>query len=188
MPSKSPKLPDPANLTPGPIIRDASARDLNTLREIYAYHVRHGNGSFEEEPPDAGEFLRRYEAVCAENLPYLVAEIDGIVRGYAYAAPYRGRPAYRHTVENLVYVDPETEGRGLGTALLDRLIESCTEAGIRQMVAVIGDTANAASIKLHERAGFHHVGTLQSVGFKHGQWLDTVTMQRSLGEGDKTSP
>jgi L-amino acid N-acyltransferase YncA len=187
-PSKSPKFPDPANLKPGPIIRDASARDLATLREIYAYQVRHGNGSFEEKPPDAVEFLRRYEAVRAKTLSYLVAEIEGIVGGYAYVAPFRGRAAYRHTVENSVYVDPETEGRGLGTALLDRLIEFCTGAGIRQMVAVIGDTANTASIKLHERAGFRHAGTLQSMGFKHVQWVNTVTMQRSLGEGDKIAP
>ena len=105
-----------------------------------------------------------------------------------YAAPYHRRPAYRYTVENSVYVDWETIGRGLGTALLDRLIQACTKAGLRQMVAIIGETANPASIKLHERAGFHHVGTLRSVGFKHGQWLDTVVMQCTLGDGKETPP
>ena len=134
------------------------------------------------------EFQRRYESVRDHGLPYLVAELEGAVRGYAYAAPYHRRPAYRHAVENSVYVDQNAVGRGLGTALLDGLIQACTKAGLRQMVAIIGETANKASIRLHERAGFHHVGTLRSVGFKHGQWLDTVLMQRTLGEGDETPP
>ena len=134
------------------------------------------------------EFQRRYESVRDHGLPYLVAELEGAVRGYAYAAPYHRRPAYRHAVENSVYVDQNAVVRGLGTALLDGLIQACTKAGLRQMVAIIGETANKASIRLHERAGFHHVGTLRSVGFKHGQWLDTVLMQRTLGEGDETPP
>ena len=151
-------------------------------------HVLHGNASFEEEPPGREEFQRRHETVRAYDLPYLVAELEGAVRGYAYAAPYHRRPAYHHTVEISVYVDREAVGRGLGTALLDRLIQACTKAGLRQMVAVIGETANPASIRLHERAGFHHVGNLRSVGFKHGQWLDTVVMQRTLGDGNETPP
>lgn len=148
----------------------------------------HGLASFEETPPGRDEIRRRFEAVRDRGLPYLVAETDGAVRGYAYASPYRGRPAYRHAVENSVYVDPDAARQGLGTALLDRLITACTALGYRQMVAIIGDTDNAASIKLHERAGFRHIGTLQSVGFKHGHWLDTVFMQRALGEGDTTLP
>ena len=163
-------------------------RDLAVRRDIYAYHVLHGNASFEEEPPGMEEFQRRYESMRDHGLPYLVAELEGAVRGYAYAAPYHRRPAYLHAVENSVYVDKTAVGRGLGTALLDALIQACTKAGLRQMVAIIGETANKASIRLHERAGFHHVGTLRSVGFKHGQWLDTVLMQRALGEGDKTLP
>ena len=134
------------------------------------------------------EFQRRYESVRDHGLPYLVAGLEGAVRSYADAAPYHRRPAYRHDVENSVYVDQTAVGRGLGTVLLDGLIQACTKAGLRQMVAIIGETANKASIRLHERAGFHHVGTLRSVGFKHGQWLDTVLMQRALGEGDKTLP
>ena len=150
--------------------------------------MRHGVASFEEEPPDVDEIRRRYEAVRARELPYLVAEVDGTVRGYAYVTPYHGRPAYRHAVENSVYVDVDAARQGLGAALLGRLIEDCTAAGFRQMVAIIGVTGNVASIKLHERAGFRHVGTLRSVGFKHGRWVDTLFMQRPLGEGEETPP
>ena len=124
----------------------------------------------------------------AHELPYLVAELEGVVRGHAYASLHHCRLAYRHTVEISVYVDQNAVARGLGTAVLDTIIQACTKAGFRQMVAIIGETANKASIRLHECAGFHHVGTLRSVGFKHGQWLDTVLMKRALGEGDKTLP
>ncbi len=137
---------------------------------------------------DVHEIRRRFRAVRAKGLPYFVAEIEGAVCGYAYAAPYHHRPAYRHAVENSLYVDRSAGRRGLGGALLDSLIDSCAQKGLRQMVAVIGDSANAASIKLHERAGFRFVGALESIGFKHGRWLDGVIMQRPLGEGDETPP
>ena len=172
----------------GPLVRDAREDDLPVIQKIYAHHVLHGLASFEEKPPDVHEIRRRFRAVRAKGLPYLVAEIEGAVRGYAYAAPYHHRPAFRHAVENSVYIEQGAVRRGLGGALLDSLIDSCAEKGLRQMVAVIGDSANAASIKLHERAGFRLVGALESIGFKHGRWLDCVIMQRPLGEGDETSP
>ena len=171
-----------------PHIRGATEDDLPAIRKIYAHHVLNGAATFEEEPPDIEEMRRRFRAVKAKGLPWLAAEIEGVVRGYAYAAPYHHRPAYRHAVENSVYVDRNALRRGIGAALLDRLIDRCAQRGLRQMVAVIGDSANAASIKLHERAGFRLAGTLESVGFKHGRWLDCVIMQRALGEGDETSP
>ncbi len=172
----------------GPLVRDAREDDLAAIREIYAHHVLHGPATFEEEPPDVEEMRRRFRAVKEKGLPWLAAEVDGAVCGYAYAAPYHRRPAYRHAVENSVYVDRNALRQGLGAALLDELIRLCEEKGLRQMVAVIGDSANAASIRLHERAGFRLVGALQSVGFKHGRWLDCVIMQRALGEGDETLP
>ena len=172
----------------GPLVRDAAEADLPAIREIYAHHVLHGTTTFEVEPPDANEMRRRFRAVKEKGLPWLAAEVDGAVCGYAYAAPYHQRPAYRHAVENSVYVDSNALRQGLGAALLDELIDSCARQGLRQMVAVIGDSANAASIKLHERAGFRLAGKLQSVGFKHGRWLDCVLMQRALGEGEESSP
>lgn len=172
----------------GPLVRDAAEADLPGIQKIYAHHVLRGQATFEEEPPDANEMRRRFRAVKEKGLPWLAAEVDGAVRGYAYAAPYHHRPAYRFAVENSVYVDRNVLRQGLGAALLDRLIDACARKGLRQMVAVIGDSANAASIRLHERAGFRLVGTLQSVGFKHGKWLDCVIMQRALGEGDESLP
>lgn len=172
----------------GPLVRDAREDDLPAIQEIYAHHVRHGVATFEEKPPDLEEMRRRLRAVKEKGLPWLAAEVDGAVCGYAYAAPYHHRPAYRFAVENSVYVDHRVMRRGLGAALLDRLIDSCARKGFRRMVAVIGDSANAASIRLHERAGFRLVGVLPSVGFKHGRWLDCVIMQRALGEGDGTLP
>jgi L-amino acid N-acyltransferase YncA len=140
-------------------------------------------------PPDLDEIARRWSAVCERGLPYLVASTaDGVVAGYAYAAPYRPRPAYGRTVENSVYLAPEAAGRGIGRRLLDHLLDRCASAGIRQVVAVIGDSGNRPSIALHAGAGFLMIGTLRSVGFKHGRWLDTVIMQRTLGEGDATPP
>lgn len=177
-----------ADIRTEPLVRDAAEADLPAIREIYAHHVLRGLASFEEEPPDLEEMRRRFRAVKEKGLPWLAAEVEGAVRGYAYAAPYHHRPAYRHAVENSVYVDHRVMRRGLGAALLDRLIDSCTQKGLRRMVAVIGDSANAASIKLHERAGFRLVGVLPSIGFKHGRWLDSVIMQRALGEGDESLP
>ena len=172
----------------GPLVRDAAEADLPAIREIYAHHVLRGTATFEVEPPDLEEIRRRFRAVKEKGLPWLAAEVDGAVCGYAYAAPYHQRPAYRHAVENSVYVDSNALRQGLGAALLDELIDACARKGLRQMVAVIGDSANAASIKLHERAGFRLAGKLQSVGFKHGRWLDCVIMQRALGQGEESLP
>ena len=166
------------------IIRAAENRDVPAIAAIYAEAVLHGTASFELDPPDGAEMARRREALVTDDHPYLAAEIDGIVAGYAYAGPYRPRLAYRSTVESSVYVAPTFHGRGIGGGLLRALVTAASVRGFRQMVAVIGDSANQASIRLHERCGFEPVGTLRSVGWKHGRWLDTVLMQRSLGPGD----
>jgi L-amino acid N-acyltransferase YncA len=164
-------------------IRDAADADLPAITRIYAHHVRFGLGSFEEEPPPLEEMARRYREVLARNLPYLVAATpSGGVLGYAYAGPYRARPAYRFSVEDSVYVAADAGRQGIGRRLVAALIERCARAGFRQMVAVIGDSGNAASIALHEQLGFRLAGTLEAIGFKHGRWVDTVLMQRALGE------
>jgi L-amino acid N-acyltransferase YncA len=169
-------------------IRPAAVSDLPVIAEIYAQAVREGTATFELTPPDLPEMTRRFRALVDGGFPYLVAVLDGRVAGYAYASTYRPRPAYRFTVENSVYLEPATHRRGIGKQLLQRLIEDCTARGFRQMIAVIGDSAQAASIALHAAAGFRHIGVLQSVGFKHGRWLDTVLMQRALGSGDALPP
>ncbi len=171
-----------------PLVRPSAAGDLPAITGIYAHHVRHGLASFEETPPDVAEMTRRRAAVLAAGYPYLVAELDGRVAGYAHAAPYRARPAYRHSVENTVYVAPDGIGRGVGRALLAALIEACSAQGYCQMVAVVGDTGNDASIGLHEALGFERVGRLRSIGFKFGRWVDSVILQRALGDGDETPP
>ncbi len=163
-----------------PSIRSVAAADLPAVQAIYAREVLTRTATFELEPPGVEEMGQRVEAVRSGGLPWLVAEIEGAVAGYAYAGPYRTRPAYRLTVENSVYVDDAFLRRGVGRALLDELIRLCTGLGRREMVAVIGDSANAASIGLHAAAGFRHVGTLSGVGHKLGRWLDTVIMQRPL--------
>jgi phosphinothricin acetyltransferase len=169
-------------------IRPAAPADLARLHEIYAGHVLTGAASFEEEPPTGAEFERRWRSIAELGLPYLVAcEDDGLL-GYAYAAPYRPRSAYRFTVEDSIYLAPPAIGRGVGARLLGAVIDGATRAGKRQMLAVIGDSANTASIALHRRLGFTPVGTFQSVGFKFGRWVDSVLMQRALGEGDTTAP
>jgi len=177
----------PAENTPVRV-RDSAEDDLPAIAAIYRHHVMTGFGSFEETAPDLEEIARRRQGIVAVGLPYLVAEIDGAVRGFAYAAPYRTRSAYRHTVEDSIYVDPEAGDRGIGRALLGQVIDICTDAGYRQMVAVIGDSANQASIRLHRGLGFADVGTLPAVGFKHGRWVDTVLMQRALGDGGGMQP
>ena len=169
-------------------IRSAETADLPRITEIYAGEVLRGRASFEEVPPDVAEMTRRWRDLRGAGFPYLVAERGGQVLGYAYAGPYRARTAYRYTVENSVYVAAEVRGQGVAGGLLEALIAACEAGRWRQMVAVIGDSANAASIALHARAGFVHVGTLKSVGRKHGVWLDTVLMQRALGPGDGTDP
>jgi phosphinothricin acetyltransferase len=169
-------------------IRDAAEADMAAVQRIYAHHVRHGLASFEEEAPDVDEIVARRAAVLGRGLPYLVATIGGAVVGYSYAAPYRARSAYRFALENSVYVADGRAGRGIGRALLAALIARCEAGPWRQMVAVIGDSGNRASIALHESLGFRRVGVLQGVGFKHGRWVDSVLMQRALGAGDETLP
>lgn len=178
----------PSASRPALLVRDSADADLPALHAIYSHHVRHGTASFETEPPALDEIRARRDAVRERGLPYLVAEADGEVLGYAYASAYRPRPAYRHTLENSVYVRAGETGRGVGNLLLAELIRRCERGGWRQMVAVIGDSGNAASIALHARHGFRMTGTLQSVGYKFGRWLDTVIMQRELGDGDRTPP
>jgi len=169
-------------------VRPAEERDVGPITAIYAHHVLTGLASFEVVPPDAAEMARRRANVLASELPYFVAEDAGGILGYAYATPYRTRVGYRYTVEDSVYVDRGAVGRGVGRRLLQRLIEACTARGCRQMIAVIGDTGNAASIGLHEACGFARVGMLPSTGFKFGRWVDSVLMQRALGEGDRSLP
>ncbi|MEJ1157680.1 GNAT family N-acetyltransferase [Prosthecomicrobium sp. N25] len=170
------------------LIRDCREADVPAIRGIYAEAVLTGLASFEVEPPDEAEMLRRRAAVLAGGFPYFVAELDGRVAGYAYAGPYRPRPAYRFSVENSIYVDQGAQRHGIGRRLLAHLIAACTERGFRQMIAVIGDSGNDASIRLHAAAGFATIGTLPSIGFKHGRWVDSVLMQRALGDGDRTLP
>jgi phosphinothricin acetyltransferase len=173
---------------PSIAIRPARASDIPGITEIYRHAVSHGTASFEIEPPTESEMMRRFEGVLAANRPYLVADLGGTLAGYAYAGAYHLRPAYRWTVEDSIYVAPTAQRTGVGRALLFRLIVECDLLGYRQMVAVIGDSANTASIELHRQAGFRLVGTLESVGFKFGRWLDSVLMQRPLGEGARTAP
>ncbi|HWW43930.1 MAG TPA: GNAT family N-acetyltransferase [Acidimicrobiia bacterium] len=175
--------------TPACEPRDARETDIAAVQAIYAHHVLHGLGSFEHEPPPAEEMADRRRVIVDRGLPYLVAVgSDSGVLGFAYAAPYRARPAYRSTVEESVYVAPAALRRGVGRALLDEVVRRCVAAGARQMVAVIGDSGNRGSVALHAAAGFREVGVLRAVGWKHGRWVDTVIMQRELGEGDGAAP
>lgn len=169
-------------------IRDARLTDAAAVQAIYAHHVRSGLGSFEEAPPDAALMGQRIESVLDAGYPFRVAVVGGMVKGYAYASAYRTRPAYRNTVEDSVYVAADAIGLGIGRRLLADLVERCTERGFRQMIAVIGDSGNAASISLHARLGFRPVGTIRSCGFKLGRWVDSVIMQRALGPGDAAPP
>jgi phosphinothricin acetyltransferase len=169
-------------------IRAAEAADLAAITAIYEQAVLTGTATFELIPPDLAEMTRRFDALTTGGFPYLVAICDGRMAGYAYAGPYRPRPAYRFTVENSVYLDPATHRRGIGTQLLRELVAQCEARGYRQIIAVIGDSANAGSIGVHARLGFQMIGTLPNVGFKFGRWLDTVLMQRAVGEGGTTVP
>lgn len=171
-----------------PLIRDSTESDIDAITAIYSEHVLHGLATFEISPPDAAEMAVRRAGVLARGLPYLVAELDGAVAGYAYAAPFRARPAYRYTLENSIYLRPDKLRRGVGRALLLALTDACASAGYRQMIAVIGDSANAASIGLHAACGFRHSGVLAGTGFKFGRWVDTVMMQKELGQGDRMFP
>lgn len=169
-------------------IRDAGAADIAAIAAIYAVEVTDFVNTYEYEVPDEAEMQRRMQDILARGFPYLVAEVDGQVAGYAYANTYRSRIAYQWTVENSVYVDARFQGLGVGSALLQALIDACTTLGYRQMVAVIGEPTNTASIRLHERFGFQLVGVFRGLGRKHGRWLDTVQMQRALGDGADAAP
>ncbi len=170
------------------VIRPAVAADLPVITEIYAEEVAVGTASFEVVPPDEAEMTARFLRLTGDRFPYVVAERGEKVLGYGYVGPYRPRPAYRHTVEDSIYLAVEARSQGIGGALLRRLIDETIVLGFRQMVAVIGDSANDASVRLHKAAGFELIGTLRDVGFKHGRWLDTVIMQLALGPGATTMP
>lgn len=170
------------------IVRPAEASDMAALADIYGHHVLHGFGTFEEVPPSPADLNQRREAIVARGLPYLLAEDQGKVLGFAYAGPFRLRAAYRYTVEDSVYVAPDALGRGVGRAVLSRVIAACEAIGIRQVMAVIGDSQNAGSIGLHSALGFTHLGTAQGLGYKHGRWVDIVWMQKALNGGTGREP
>jgi len=163
-------------------LEDAAHAHIDAITEIYSHHVRTGFGTFEEEPPSATQMTARFDAITGAGLPYLVALIDDRVVGYCYATPYRPRSAYRYTLEDSIYVAADAQRRGIGVALLSELVARCARIGFKQMVAVIGDSGNAASIAVHARCGFHQIGILRDVGYKRERWLDTVIMQRHLGD------
>lgn len=171
-----------------PLLRPSESCDLESITAIYRHHVLQGLASFEEVPPDLAEMTRRRAVLLEQAMPYLVLELAGQVCGYGYIGPYRPRSAYRYTVEDSLYLAPEVTGRGHGTQLLSGLITAATACGFRQMIAVIGDSANAASIRLHAKLGFRPAGQLQSIGFKFGRWVDSVLMQRALGPGEQSLP
>lgn len=178
-------MPTPA---PALLIRSSTDADLPAIQAIYRHAVLHGTGTFETDAPDLAEMTRRRQEVLGRHLPWLVAEAQGQVLGYAYANYFRPRLAYRFCVEDSIYLHPDSQGRGIGRLLLAELVTRCEAAGARQMVAVIGDAENAGSIGLHAALGFQHTGVLKSSGWKFGRWLDVVLMQRQLGEGDRSSP
>ena len=169
-------------------VRPAVEADIPAVQEVYSHFVRLTTASFEEDPPTVAEMTARWQRVQARGLPYLVAVKGNKVVGFAYAAPFRERSGYRYTIEDSVYVAEDYLGRGVGNALMTELIARCTALGFRQMIAVIGDSTNAASLALHSRHGFFVVGALSSACFKFGRWVDAVLMQRILGEGDTTIP
>lgn len=169
-------------------IRPAQITDIGAIQKIYSYYVLHGFASFEIVPPSESEMLERWRLIHGRGHPYLVALKENTLLGYAYATNFRQREAYDHTLENSVYVSAQHLEKGVGVSLLEELIENCISLGIRQLIAVIGDSKNYPSIRLHNKCGFQQVGVLPSTGFKHGKWIDTVLMQRSLGEGAKSPP
>lgn len=172
----------------GFVLRAATDADLPAIQAIYAHHVLHGLGTFEETPPDLAEIAARRKAIVEKGLPWLVADAGGEILGYAYAGPFRPRSAYRFAVEDSIYVAPSAARRGVGKALLAELLTRCAAWGARQMVAVIGDSGNAGSIGVHSALGFANMGKIAGVGFKHGRWVDVVIMQKALGDGMTTLP
>jgi phosphinothricin acetyltransferase len=169
-------------------LRAATPADIPAIQQLYAQEVREGVATYEYDEPDEAEMARRMRDLLEKGFPYLVAELDGIFAGYAYASAYRARIGYRWTVEDTVYVAPIARGKGVGCALLARLIADCEALGFRQMVAVIGELGNGASVALHEKLGFATIGIFRGLGRKHGRWLDTVQMQCVLGSGDHDVP
>ena len=171
-----------------PQIRPSTDHDAARITKIYSHYIVHSTATFELELPTEEVMFQRRFRILAQGLPYLVAEQNGEMVGYAYAGQYRPRPGYQYTIEDSVYIDPQHLGRGHGKALLTALIEVCEQGPWRQMIAVIGDTANTASIRLHQRFGFRNIGTLDSVGYKFNRWVDSVLMQRELSPGNSTEP
>ena len=172
-------------------IRPANLEDAPAIQAIYAHHVLHGVATFEEVPPEVEEMAARMIDVRDRGLPWLVAVEAGEVLGFAYAAPFRLRSGYRHTVEDAIYLAPHAQGRGVGRALLTALIAACEAAealDLRQMVALVGDSGNAGSLALHASAGFRRAGLFEAIGRKHGRWVDVVFMQRTLNEGAASTP
>ena len=170
------------------IIRPRTDADMSTITEFYAHHVLNGASSWELTPPDVTEMTNRARALEAGGFPYFVADLDGEIAGYTYAGAYRPRPAYRYTVENSVYINDQLRRGGIGTALLQKLIDACTTLGYRQIIGIVGDSQNQQSIQFHEKMGFIHVGTVKNIGFKFDRWMDQVILQRSLGEGADSTP
>jgi phosphinothricin acetyltransferase len=175
-------------MTPAILVRPSADADVPDIARIYGHHVLHGLASFEEVAPAVEEMARRRADILSKGFPYLVAEEAGQLVGYAYCSAYRPRSGYRFSVEDSIYVAPGRGGAGIGSLLLPRLVDAATALGARQMIAVIGDSANHGSIRLHARFGFRHAGTLEAIGFKLGRWVDSVLMQRALGEGASTLP
>ncbi len=177
-------MPSDAAIT----IRPRTDADMPAITEIYAHHVLNGASSWELSPPDVTEMTKRAHALEAGGFPYLVADLGGGIAGYTYAGAYRPRPAYRYTVENSVYINDQLRRGGIGTALLQNLIDECTALGFRQMIGIIGDSQNLQSIRFHEKMGFAHMGTVKNIGFKFDRWMDQVPLQRPLGDGANASP
>jgi L-amino acid N-acyltransferase YncA len=183
-----PFLPPSHQQNPMPLIRPSQSTDLAAITAIYGHHVLHGTGTFETEPPSLADMTHRRADVLSKNLPYLVAEEDGVVLGFAYCNWFKPRPAYRFSAEDSIYLAPGSEGKGLGRALLQSLSASAEAVGVRKLIAVIGDSQNHGSIGVHRAAGFERVGVLKACGWKFDRWLDVVLMEKVLGEGDSTSP